>query len=219
MFEGVTALYQLAVAFLTRGTSIAIKDVGYKQGVKDTEPRCWISRTLSPQLQLSRVVVRYRSVAFKGRKVGSMKKQILWMPLILMAMFALAAVSTRAQTAYGVRGNVPFDFIVGDKTIPAGLITAHGVSDAVGGVISIRSLDHGKQAMRAGRRLPGGDETDQCKLVFHRYGNRYFLAQIWIAGYQAWEVKKSKQERSLERELRLVKNFKPEVVTLAAEME
>jgi hypothetical protein len=148
-----------------------------------------------------------------------MKKQILWMPLILMTIFALAAVSTSAQAKYGVRGNVPFDFIVGDKTIPSGLIIAHGVSADSAGVLSIGNVDQGKQAMRVGRSLPGGDYSDQCKLVFRRYGNRYFLAQIWIAGYPAWEVMKSKQERSLEREMRLTKNFKPELIIVAAEIE
>lgn len=148
-----------------------------------------------------------------------MKKQRLWMPLILMAIFASAAVSTRAQAAYGVRADVPFDFIVGDKTIPAGHINAHGVSAAVVGPLSIRNLDQGELATRVGRRVSGADNSDQCKLVFHRYGNRYYLAQIWIPGYQAWEVMKSKGERSLEREMRLVKNFKPALVILAAEME
>ena len=160
-----------------------------------------------------------RSVTPKRRKVGSMKKQILWIPLILMTMFALAAVSTRAQTKNGVRGNVPFDFIVGDKTIPAGLITAYGVSADSTGVLSIRNVAQTKQAMRVGRSLPGGDDSRQCKLVFHRYGNRYYLAQIWIPGYPAWEVMKSKQEQSIEREMRLAKNFKPELIILAAEIE
>jgi hypothetical protein len=157
--------------------------------------------------------------SLKSRKVGSMKKQMLWMPLILMAMFASAAVSTRAQATYGVRADVPFDFIVGDKTIPSGHITVHGMSAAHGGPLAIRNLDQGDLAMRAGRSVLGTDDSDQCKLVFHKYGNRYYLAQIWIPGYHAWEVMKSKEERSLEREMRLVKNFKPALVTLAAEME
>ena len=148
-----------------------------------------------------------------------MKTQKLWIALILMTMFALTAVSTRAQATYGVRGNVPFDFIVGDKTIPAGLITVHGVSADTKGVLSIKNVDKSKQAMRVGRGLPGTDDSDQCKLVFHRYGNRYFLAQIWMTGYPAWEVTKSKQERSIEWEMRLVKNSKPELVILAAKMQ
>ena len=155
----------------------------------------------------------------KSRKVGSMKKQILWLPLILMLMFASAAVSTHAQTAYGVRADVPFDFIVGDKTIQAGRITAHGVSGALAGALSITNFDKGELALRTGRRMSGADNSEQGKLVFHRYGNRYFLAQIWIPGYQAWEVMKSKEERSLEREMRLVKNFKPSLVALNATVE
>jgi hypothetical protein len=177
------------------------------------------SNTITSTLN-ERVVVRFRSLP-QSRKVGSMKKQILWMPLILMAMFASAAVSTRAQAAYGVRANVPFDFIVGDKTIPAGHITAHGVTAATNvGPLSISNRDQGQLALRAGRKVPGADDSDQCKLVFHKYGNRLYLAQIWIPGYQAWEVMKSKEERSLEREMRLVvKTFKPALVTVAAEID
>jgi hypothetical protein len=142
-----------------------------------------------------------------------MKKQILWMPLLLIAMFAAAAVSTSAQTAYSVRANVPFDFIVGDKIIPAGDIRAQAAAQ---GSLSITNIAEGKQALRTGRKLLGSERADQGKLVFHKYGNRYFLAQVCVPGYQAWEVMKSKEERSLEREMRLVKNFKPERVTVSA---
>jgi hypothetical protein len=145
-----------------------------------------------------------------------MKKQILWMPLILMAMFATAAVSTRAQTSTSIRADVPFDFIVGNKTIPAGRISAHGVSAAVAGALTIMNSDQGEIVLRAGRRVPGADRSEECKLVFHKYGDRYYLAQIWLAGYEAWSVMKSKEEQSLERKQRLAKNFKPELVTLAA---
>jgi hypothetical protein len=148
-----------------------------------------------------------------------MKKEILWMPLILIAMFASASVSTRAQTAYGVRADVPFDFIVGDKTIPAGHITAHGVTADMAGPLSIRNRDQGELALRVGRRVLGTDDSDQCKLIFHKYGNHYYLAQVWIPDRQAWEVMKSKEERSLEREMRSVKNFKLATVTLAARIE
>ena len=148
-----------------------------------------------------------------------MNKQTLWIPLFLIAMVAGAAVSTRAQAAYGVRADVPFDFVVGDKTIPAGRIAADGVSTAVRGSLSITNLANGKLALRAGRTLLGAGRTNQCKLVFHQYGTRYFLAEIWRAGYQPWEVMKSKEERSLERNMRLVKNFKPEQVIVAATMQ
>ena len=141
------------------------------------------------------------------------------MPLILIAMFASASVSTRAQTAYGVRADVPFDFIVGDKTIPAGHITAQGVTTDMAGTLSIRNRDQGDLALRTGSKVPGTDDSDQCKLVFHKYGNHYYLAEVWIPGRQAWEVMKSKEERSLERDMQLAKNFKPSKVIVSATTE
>jgi hypothetical protein len=148
-----------------------------------------------------------------------MKKQILWMPLILSVMLAGAAVSTRAQSSYGVRADVPFDFVVGDRTIPAGRINAHGISAATQGSLTITNIAQGKLALRTGRRVAGAEQAKQAKLVFHKYGNRYFLAQIFTPGYEAWEVTKSKEERSLERDMRLVKNFKPASVVVAATVE
>ena len=141
------------------------------------------------------------------------------MPLILIAMFAAAAVSTHAQTSYGVRGNVPFDFIVGDKTIPAGPISVQGVRGADQGPLAITNLTKSKQAVRNGRKVLGAYPTGQAKMVFHKYGNRYFLAEVWIPGYHAWEIMKSKEERSLERDMRLVKNFKPERVIVAGSLD
>ena len=145
-----------------------------------------------------------------------MNKQILWIPLILTAIFASAAVSTRAQSAYGLRADVPFDFVVGDKTIPAGRIIAHGVSESIQAPLAIANVAQGKQALRTARKVLGSERTNQGKMVFHKYGNRYFLAEICIPGYQTWKVTMSKEERSLERDMRLVKTFKPERVVVAA---
>ena len=148
-----------------------------------------------------------------------MKKQILWLPLILIAMFAATAVSTRAQSSYGVRADVPFDFIVGDKTIRAGRITAYGVSSAAQGPLSITNMAQREHTLRNGRKVLGAERTKECKLVFHKYEDRYFLAEIWIPGYEAWQVMKSKEEKSLEREKRLVKSFKPDRVMVAARID
>ena len=93
-----------------------------------------------------------------------------------------------------------------------------GIPDMAGS-LAISNLDQGETALRVGRSLLATDTSDQCKLVFHKFGNRYYLAQIWTPGYKAWEVVKSKEERSLEREMRTVKNFKPEPVVLAARIE
>ena len=198
---------------LARGTSIALFSGGSNQGVKDTEPRL-LEQPNNTNFTTSCLFAC--APRLKSRKVGSMKKQALWTTLVLFGIFASATVSTHAQSGHAIRANVPFDFIVGEKTIPAGHITAHGMSSANSGPVLIQNVDQGKLTLRVGRQLMRTSESDQCKLVFRRYGNRYYLAEIWTPGYKAWEVMKSKEEKSLERENRLVKNFRPTLVVATA---
>jgi hypothetical protein len=54
----------------------------------------------------------------------------------------------------------------------------------------------------------------ESKLVFNRYGDHYFLSQIWEAGDNAGrELMKSREERQLERELAKTSNG-PEKVAI-----
>jgi hypothetical protein len=146
-------------------------------------------------------------------------KKYVWLPLILLAVFGLAATPTNAQSGYGVRADVPFDFIVGDKTLPAGKISVHGASASDVGPLSISNFAKGQSAFRIARSLMSSDPTERGKLVFHKYGNRYYLAQVWIPGYKAVELTKSKSERALERETMLSKNSTPELLTVMADMQ
>jgi hypothetical protein len=143
-----------------------------------------------------------------------MKKHVTWLPLILMALFGSAAVSTNAQS-HGVRATVPFDFTVGDKTLQAGKIIA-GVPSSDAGGMTIRNIDNGQDALRMARALRGSHTSDPAKLVFRKYGNRYFLAEVWVPGVRVWQVTKSRSERAIEREIRLARNSKPELVAVSA---
>lgn len=148
-----------------------------------------------------------------------MKKQMVWLPLILMAVFGLTVVPTKAQSSYGVRAEVPFDFIVGNKTLPAGKITVRRMSTADVGPLEISNLQSRQLAFRMGLKMASTDASNRGKLVFRRYGNRHYLAQVWIPGFKAIEVIKSKSEKALENELRLAKNSRPLIVTVFAEIE
>jgi hypothetical protein len=92
----------------------------------------------------------------------------------------LATASAYAQTGV-VKANVPFNFIVNKAELPAGQyrIQPMGISASA---MAIESPD-GKVAQAF---LPNACASPQAqkttKLVFHRYGSHYFLAQIWKAG-------------------------------------
>jgi hypothetical protein len=92
----------------------------------------------------------------------------------------LATASAYAQTGV-VKANVPFNFIVNKAELPAGQyrIQPMGITASA---MAIESPD-GKVVQAF---LPNACVSPQAqkttKLVFHRYGTHYFLAQIWKAG-------------------------------------
>ena len=122
-----------------------------------------------------------------------------------------AAVSTRAQAAYGVRADVPFDFVVGDKTISA-VVSLFMECPPPAKALYQSGTRRARTSAAQRRRVSGAGLTEQAKLVFTSSGIAIF-SRDWTPGYEAWDVMKSKEERSLERDMRLVKNSKPERVS------
>ena len=99
--------------------------------------------------------------------------------LPLLAMFLLAAGSLNAQISRPVKANIPFDFTAGGVDLPAGeyQIAATGTP----GNLLIRG--EGTQGMFLVSYAAQTNRVEaSSKLVFHRYGDRYFLSQIWEQG-------------------------------------
>jgi hypothetical protein len=105
-----------------------------------------------------------------------MKKQLFTL-LALGLLFATA--SAYAQTV-ALKANVPFNFIVAGKTLPAGEYTVQSLG-SIERVLLIRGSD--KSQMVVVNSCASAKPSDTSKLIFHRYGDRYFLSQIWTAGY------------------------------------
>jgi hypothetical protein len=133
-----------------------------------------------------------------------------------MAVIGSAALTTKAQSSNGVRANVPFEFNVGDKTLPAGKITAREMAS---GALAISNVDKRQHAIRIAHGVASSNQNGRAKLVFRKYGNRYYLTQVWIPGYNGMEFQKSKTERALERETMLSKNSTTELVTIMADLQ
>ena len=81
--------------------------------------------------------------------------------------------NTYAQTT--VRATVPFPFMVGNTEVPAGTYTIDSISHSV---IAIRDLSTGRGVFSlVGPGRPGSNDGTP-KLVFNKYGDRYFLSQV-----------------------------------------
>jgi hypothetical protein len=131
-----------------------------------------------------------------------MKRQMLKGFTMVMLVAALALVTVVASAngqSRSVRANIPFEFIIGDKTLAAGNYQI-AAATASGEVLRIRNATAKDGAMRLTAQL--GGESKQAKLVFHRYGERYFLVEVWAGeGHDGVALLQSKQEQSIEREL------------------
>lgn len=95
--------------------------------------------------------------------------------------FVLLGIMTASGQKTEVKANVPFDFIVNGSTFPAGEYTLQSV-DVQGKVLSIRGVNSQTQGMIVSEDSRSSERSQQTKLVFHRYGNQYFLAEVWLQG-------------------------------------
>lgn len=160
-----------------------------------------------------------------------MKKQTLRALTMLVSIIALAFVTAVASNAQSrgqrLRADIPFDFVVGDKTLAAGqYLVSEIMTNSDGGVL-VRSLKGDHSALRLTNAMLAKAPKQKTSLTFLRYGDTYFLSQIWVSGSgEGREVLKSKAERAADRELarnasqgNLAQNSKPEVVTISATFE
>jgi hypothetical protein len=119
-----------------------------------------------------------------------MKKQLF--ALVGLGLL-LATASASAQTV-ALKTNIPFNFIVNKAELPAGEYTLQSLG-ATGTLMLIQSMDRQIAKMVVPNACASQSPWERSKLVFHRYGDRYFLAQIWTAGYdQGRELPKSSRE-------------------------
>jgi hypothetical protein len=129
--------------------------------------------------------------------------------LILMVLGLTGLVHAQRYTT--IKAQVPFNFVANGETMPAGECT---IRLMVNGQTTL-SISSGKQHTFA---FPIVDESSngskKTALVFHRYGDRYFLARIKRAGRIGYELPATK----LESELR-AGNLAEEAFTLLASVE
>ena len=146
-----------------------------------------------------------------------MKKQAYTM-IALLVLVGSMAVAAQAQTVGRTQliANIPFQFNVGNKTLPAGEYSVRQVNpDSDCGVLLLSSRDGNASAMIQVDSVIGKAQ-ETAKLTFHRYGNKYFFAQAWIDGDNTgMQAPKSKAERAAESELAGLQS-KTETVALRA---
>ena len=136
----------------------------------------------------------------KVQLVNVLKKVSLLSAILL----AIVVASAQGQTLSSrVRVNIPFDFSIGETRLPSGKYSVgrpRQNSDDV--VISIEDRSGRSKALRTSMPVMANEITEKGKLVFHRYGDQYFLYQVWPAGASnGRQFPKSRSEREMQENL------------------
>jgi hypothetical protein len=108
-----------------------------------------------------------------------MKKQSFLMAGVLMLSSMAVTQVARAQDAMVV--DIPFAFTAGNATLPAGEYRVQKL-DRNSAVLLVHCWDARASALVITNAAQAKETQTESKLVFNRYGNRYFLSQVWNAG-------------------------------------
>jgi hypothetical protein len=146
---------------------------------------------------------------------GEMMKKVF---SILVSCFSLALiVSTPARAQLpgtAIRATIPFDFNVRGKTLPAGKYEIRRIADSPENLMIYNAENH-QTVMFETDAVESRLIFHKGEILFHRYGDSYFLYEIWTAGEDMGrELPPSRAERRLEHESAST-NSKPEMVALA----
>ncbi|MCI0391768.1 MAG: hypothetical protein MOB07_23745 [Acidobacteria bacterium] len=146
-----------------------------------------------------------------------MKKQILSVVVTLSIVISLS-IASLAGLISKVTADIPFDFTVKDKQFPAGKYEVF--RGPATGTLIIRNVNT-KSSMVSIVHESDAKAESKAKLVFHRYGNSYFLSQAWDGMNDSGsELSKSKAEREVAKSTRdrLAQNAaKLEIITVMAQ--
>ena len=110
-----------------------------------------------------------------------MKKTIFTTVTLLSFLVMLIAVGAQAQSATALKADVPFEFSVNKQTLPADQYEIQ--VKRIGGTWAVQiNRDRRAEGIYfVTQRTMRGKAPDEPQLIFHRYGDQYFLAQVRLS--------------------------------------
>jgi hypothetical protein len=123
-------------------------------------------------------------------------KLLIWSALAVMVLSAIPAFAQGRETKY----NIPFSFNVGKEVRPSGPYVVASVFETS---LLIRRTDGTGAIVVFSMPVVSPDRASPCKLVFRRYGNKYFLSQAWLGiRSSGQELFRSDEEKEMARNLK-----------------
>jgi hypothetical protein len=114
-----------------------------------------------------------------------MKKQAYTMiaMMILAGFVAMSSAKAQSVSSGTLVANIPFEFTVGKKAMPAGEYTVRNTAPASQNVVLlIQGKSNKASAMIHTTTIESRRPRETTILVFHGDGERYSFAQAWLQG-------------------------------------
>jgi hypothetical protein len=119
--------------------------------------------------------------------------------LVSCALAIGAATPSFAQSTPLVKADIPFAFQANGKLMPAG---TYRFSQENGSIMRLSGSEKHAQAMAVARPDNGTKTATVSKVTFNKYGDHYFLHDVWVAGSTtSYRCTTTKQEKDIIREL------------------
>src|SRR5215831_7431201 len=115
--------------------------------------------------------------------------------LLQISFLAAVAAITGVEAAHGqslrthIRAEIPFDFTVADKKFPAGEYTVgRALSSSSDTLLQVSSVNGNRTAFRLTSENMNSARKGSDTLIFHQYGDQYFLSEVWPAGRNSGRI-------------------------------
>ena len=116
--------------------------------------------------------------------------------VVLVVAAFVTVMAAYAQSTARLSANIPFEFRVGNSVLAAGEYEIIPISTPR--TLLVRSADGEAAVVALTNTAEKLLAPKDGKLVFNRYGNTYFLSQVWHPGInRGYELPKSKSEREM----------------------
>ena len=147
-----------------------------------------------------------------------MKKKAFCVMATCCLLTAVAATAHAQLPGTALRASIPFEFSVRGTILPAGDYEIKRITDEPNGLVISSLPDRHERALFETESVEATSRPSRAEIVFHRYGDSYFLFEVFAGGEQMGrELPRSRQERNLQREVaRNGNTAEPQTVALAA---
>jgi hypothetical protein len=117
-----------------------------------------------------------------------------WLWVVFTIVLATGCLWALQTTSSKVVANVPFGFMAGIASLPAG---HYEVAEVTANVFVVSGKTTKNKALVLTTGICVSAEYTPAKLVFRRYGDTYFLAEVWKGEKTGSFVPKTKQEKDV----------------------